>query len=320
MSAEVFTPAGFALPGEAPARYVAFDLDSTLVFSKSGKLFADSWADVVVHPLAKDKLEQYRAKGYGVVIISNQAINTQATLLKLQGAATYFQAHVVAAMGKQSPYRKPSKLIWGVWQSHCQGDKQLAAAREITPEFYCGDAAGAELSAGKFPAYEWSDVDRKFAAAIGTQFVLPHNVLPSPPIKLGILGKQQAIVLVGNPGSGKSEFARYIMRVVPGKWKHIEQDAHGGGYKKTLRLAQAFLKSDFSIIVDATHPTKVRRTEIYNVAAERGIQARVMWLPRNGREANKRRPKPVPEVAYKTYTANFEDPRDDEGIIVDIVL
>jgi hypothetical protein len=78
-----------------------------------------------------------------------------------------------------------------------------------------------------------------------------------------------------------------------------------------LKAAEAVLAHGLSVIIDATHESKAKRQECYDMAARCGCTARIFWLPRDGRSFNATRVKPVPSVAYGVYSKHFEDPRDD---------
>src|SRR5581483_7879578 len=72
--------------------------------------------------------------------------------------------------------------------------------------FYCGDAVGPQ---DPNPMYRWSDTDVKFAANCGLKFLRPEDLLPAqvPP---ELTGQQELIIMVGQPGSGKSTFAQKL--------------------------------------------------------------------------------------------------------------
>ena len=332
MPIHVYEPDGGAPPLLPTNKYALFDLDGTLVVSMTGRLFANRWLDCLVRPGAESIIRRLRESGYNVFIVSNQAMVQQSVADKMQQAARHFGVSVYAAMGKNCVERKPAPHMWQSYM-HRHGitkppDKLL----------YCGDAAGATASGG-FPAYEWSDSDYQFAQTIHATFLLPHQLMPPSHITVDI-SALQVVLLMGTPGAGKTEFAKYfaakVHRLASGQsasdqsasdqsasgqsrpWVVIEQDKCGSKKKAHEQLHQALIGGS-SAVIDATHPSRARRVEVLQIAQLYYAAMRIIWLPQSGREANQRRPKPVPSVAYNMYGKNFDDPRQD-GLQVDIVM
>jgi bifunctional polynucleotide phosphatase/kinase len=170
----------------------------------------------------------------------------------------------------------------------------------------CGDAVG---PADPFPPYRWADSDAAFATAIGAEFVRPCELFHpcEPPRALKI---QELVILMGNPGSGKSSTGRLLASA---GYVHIEQDVVGtkAAVKKAVL---AGLATGASVVVDATHGSATNREPYLTLAAERGVFARILWHIRDGRPFNALRPKPVPEVAYAVYSKHFTVPEIAEII------
>lgn len=317
MPIHVYEPDGGAPPLLPTNKYALFDLDGTLVVSMTGRLFASRWLDCLVRPGAESIIRRLRESGYNVFIVSNQAMVQQSVADKMQQAARHFGVSVYAAVGKNCVERKPAPHMWQSY-THRHGitkppDKLL----------YCGDAAGATASGG-FQAYEWADSDYQFAQTIHAKFLLPQQLMPPPHITVDI-SALQVVLLMGTPGAGKTEFAKYfaakVHRLASGQsrpWVVIEQDKCGSKKKAHEQLHQALIGGN-SAVIDATHPSRARRVEVLQIAQLYYAAMRIIWLPQSGREANKRRPKPVPSVAYNMYGKNFDDPRQD-GLQVDIVM
>jgi len=161
----------------------------------------------------------------------------------------------------------------------------------------CGDAIGPDHP---YPPFRWASSDFEFAKAIGAEFVEPP-VYDAITATLGVPDKR-IVLLVGNPGSGKSSFAREIAKQYP-HVKHIEQDVlkTPAAVRKTV---VAELTAGNSVIVDATHASAKSR-EPYT---QLGHPVTVVWFVRDGRPWNALREKPVPEVAYAVYSKHFEEP------------
>jgi DNA 3'-phosphatase len=282
-------------------KFFLFDLDGTLVLSRSGQLYSRSIEDTLILPAVPDKLAALRAEGYNLLIVTHQAYYTPAVHDKLDWISNTLNVPLIAATGDKSPHRKPSPSMWNYY---C-GRIRIFDRSKLEIHF-CGDASG---PTSDYSPYKWNDCDRKFAEAIGATFHEPLDVFPLPRVPDSPLVKTVSI-MVGNPGSGKSNFARQLCAKERGLHVHIEADVCKTR-TNTLKAAETVLSLGLSVIIDATHASKARRQECYDLAAKFGCTARIFWLPRDGRSFNDTRPKPVPPVAYATYSKHFEDPRED---------
>lgn len=173
-----------------------------------------------------------------------------------------------------------------------------------------GDAVG---ETDPYIPYRWASSDFDFAANIGAVFIRPCDIIPGvSPSSFEVPTGLSVILMVGNPGSGKSSFARSIVGV-----EHIEQDSYPSR-SKVLSATKKLLREGKSVVIDATYGNKDRRAEVYKIADAVGAAVRVVWLPRDGRPFNALREHPIPPVAYGVYTKHFSDPRDD-GVPVTII-
>ena len=139
-------------PRETEVRVAAFDLDGTLVVPKSGAKFAKNksdwtWFDARV----PDKLRELSAKGFHIVIFSNQnGVETGktstkdleeklTTILSMVGLDT--TAAVFMATEKDQ-FRKPGRKMWDQY-AHLFLSGGAVPSKD---SFYCGDAAGSKKS------------------------------------------------------------------------------------------------------------------------------------------------------------------------------
>lgn len=124
-------------------KIAGFDMDSTLIETKSGAKFAknaDDW--VYWNPCVPEKLRELVKEGFAIVIFTNQkGISTGQT--KAQDIKTKIEniakdvgveMHAVIAT-KDDAYRKPGTKMWDLFIQN-NGNVKLAES------FYCGDAAG----------------------------------------------------------------------------------------------------------------------------------------------------------------------------------
>ena len=305
-------------------KYVAFDLDYTLIKTKSGKKFPDNEDDWMwLNENVPKKLEKFHYDGYHVIVVSNQSskkVECVANKVKQIFDKLSITATVFICYGNE--YRKPNRRVIN---EHI--NSQLI-------EFYCGDACG---RLGDF-----SNSDLLFAFNIGVKFVTPEDVFrdknASPytiPPPLQLCGKPIAdnaeiftdsykiIMMCGYPASGKTRFAkRFPFKFVHSdKYIHIDQDS----YKTLAKTRKAFLDNlgKRSIIVDNTFPDIVSRRYYIEKAQQAQIPIycvhcatpiNVAYYMNHIRcETNKDTPKMIPKVAYYAFRKKFEPPSCHEG-------
>lgn len=179
-------------------KIAAFDLDSTLITTSSGKRHASSatdwkWWD----PQVPGKLRELYEGGYRVVILSNQAgltlhfdANHKGPKAGAQKRVSDFKQKcsailsnlnlpttIYAATAKDS-YRKPRK---GMWKEVCN-DYDIPED-EVDPEgsFFIGDAGGRVASLAKgadgvnATKKDFSCSDRNFAHNVGINYKTPEE-------------------------------------------------------------------------------------------------------------------------------------------------
>ena len=175
---------------------------------------------------------------------------------------------------------------------------------------YVGDADG---SIGA-----WSDVDKKFAEAIGVVFFTPEQAFPLEKKKvntnLKASDKKEVIIMVGYPASGKSTIAKTIFK----DYYRVDGDSLKT-VSKMVKDAKTHIK-DQSIVFDSTGGTKERRKAFVDFAKEYDLPVRVIWVQTSideSMERNKQRalvggPK-IPTIAFYTFRKHFETPEESEG-------
>jgi DNA 3'-phosphatase len=313
----------------ATAKLFLIDVDGTLITSKSGQFVAKDEKDWIFFGGIAAKLEGLHKEGWTVALISNQSewkknsavIEGKFTsILNALGKANGWTPWALLAITdtKDTVYRKPGKGLYDVLKAEIKVP--------ITETVMVGDAVGPD---SPYPPYQWSDADRGFATAIGATFQTPTEAFGTSPGVPRRDGKQELVILMGTPGSGKSrtgsEFkaAGYI---------HVEQDLLANK-AAALKAAVSALKTGKSVVVDATHGSEENRAPYKAAAAAAKIPYRILWHIRDGRPFNKLRPKKdsgtaiaaalavgehvqVPAVAYGVYTKYFNEPTDDSVELV----
>ncbi|RLN55309.1 hypothetical protein BBJ28_00021499 [Nothophytophthora sp. Chile5] len=219
-----------------PRKIAGFDLDGTLIVTKSGKRFAQNKEDWKwFHPtLVRDKLAQLAGDGYMLVIFSNQngiaKGNVSATEVqrKVEAIVTKLDLPMLVFLGTDDNLmRKPRVGMWKEMLKLVDADGEEAVDKQSS--LYCGDAAGRPKIAGR--TKDFAATDYKFALNLGIRFHTPedffldskqrihtrpdtwelgfdpHSIAISD-VSAGTKPDQELIVLVGPPASGKSFFAK----------------------------------------------------------------------------------------------------------------
>jgi bifunctional polynucleotide phosphatase/kinase len=299
---------GAAGTGGTAGTIALFDVDGTLVTSKSGRRWAADDKDWIFLGDVPAVFRDYHEKGYIIALVSNQSewklsdtprAKFQSILDALTAANGWAPWCLIATAKikeRDILYRKPGRGLYDLLLA------QLGLSVAVGDLIMCGDASG---SSDPFPPYRWSDSDRAFATAIGAKFLRPCDVFgtaaaaaaPAPPT-------QEIILLVGNPGSGKSTTAR---RFAAAGYVHLEQDVIGTK-AAVLKAARSAVAAKSSVVIDATHGSQVNRDPYIDLAKKHNIPCRILWHIRDGRSFNQLREHPVPEVAYAVYSKHFVEP------------
>lgn len=327
-------------------KILSFDLDDTLITTKSGKLFAqtkDDWKFLFNFDNMKKKLVEYLDKGYRLVIFSNQKGigegNTDIKLFKskLNSFFEKLDLPIILFCSTQPDYfRKPSiggfKLFLIKYNQEYNQDNF-----DNKDSIYVGDAAGRPKTTKK--KKDFADTDYKFALNCGMEFKTPEDFFQDikeklPDFEFDIKtykninqndpftksNNQEIILFVGSPGSGKTTFFNNNLQ----NYEHINQDVLKSNIK-CLKLAREALKEGKSIVVDRTHRDKESRKEYINLAKEFKIDIRCIYFAfpkdlcfhlNNLRDINKSRKiysKSVSDVTIHTWFKYHEEPTIKEG-------
>lgn len=128
------------------SKILSFDMDDTLIKTKSGAKFPKDTKDWVFwHDKVVPKLKEWSAKGFKIVIFTNQngiskGHTTEAQIKEkieniTQKVGVPVQALIASA---DDSYRKPSKILWNFFSEKMNGNIDV----NLTESIFCGDAAG----------------------------------------------------------------------------------------------------------------------------------------------------------------------------------
>lgn len=282
-----------------PQPIAGLDMGGTLVNSESGDVTIKEW--VWASPSVPEILTELRRLGWLIVIFSN-ASPKHVIQERYQEIWDALGFDFITFVSVHNSTAKPGIAMWQLFQ-------EVTKIEPIKGSFYCGDKTG-EVG--------MKATDREFAEKVGLEFMVPDDLFPRPDIV--VPDHVELVIMVGQQGAGKSTIARKL------------RDEHGytivARDKKSLRKIEELLKSGKSVVFDATNPSRESRKPFIALAQSLEIPVRVFWITRSGRTFNALRRgrlldtgaadpdhnKPVPDIALRTYTREFERPSTDEGV------
>ncbi|KAH7360036.1 polynucleotide kinase 3 phosphatase-domain-containing protein [Pyrenochaeta sp. MPI-SDFR-AT-0127] len=291
-------------------RVAAFDFDSTLVVSASGRKFGGDASDWKWwHSSVPGRLKDLHDEGYLIAIVSNQGgISLKPdpkTVKSDQKRLADFKSKVGAVLNqldipisvyaatRRDQYRKPRS---GMWQELLDDyDLDHADLLDLETSFFVGDAGGREAVPGG-AVKDHSCADRDFAANIGLPFHTPEEFFlheeprsfvrsfeptiylkeraekPSPASTAFTKPDKPDIVLFcGSPGAGKSSFY----------WKHLQPLGYGRvnqdilkTREKCVQAATALIDEGTSVVVDNTNADPDTRAVWIKLAQKLGLSIR----------------------------------------------
>jgi len=242
-------------------------------------------------------------------------------------------------------YRKPNTTMWDIMAKNY--NKGIVINTESS--IYVGDAAGRAKDWQKGKPRDFAVTDRMFACNIGLPFATPEEFFlqqraapfqwrcSSPQDLLtralankrpfGYNGsspiasdKQELVVCVGFPASGKSTFVK--THLIPRGYVWVNQDTLKTP-AKCLKACCTALDEGSCVVIDNTNPKKETRNAYITEAKDRGIPVRCFNFTTDRhcalhlnlfreKMANGDKSR-VPTVAFNTYKSKFQPPTKSEG-------
>jgi bifunctional polynucleotide phosphatase/kinase len=310
-------------------KIASFDLDSTLIETKSKKKFAKDASDWKwIYDNVPSKLKQLVSDGYSIVIVSNQGgLSTNDKIKEWSDKVN----QIAKDLG--IPLKVLAAVSHGKFRKPCTGFVEKFFPDFTKESFYCGDAAGRN---GDF-----SDTDYKFAVNAKLTFYVPEELFLGKKSKLPAIDycidfdkknkyktkvtydidpmEKEMIIMVGYPGSGKSSFSQYMEK----KFNYciVNQDKLGT-LAKCKKEAISNIEKKKSFIIDSTNSSKEKRKEWIELAKGSNYKVRIVQIMTSieiSKHNNIYRhlttgSKIIPDIAYHMYKKNFEEPSIDEGV------
>ncbi|RFU36102.1 hypothetical protein B7463_g161, partial [Scytalidium lignicola] len=287
-------------------KIAAFDFDSTLISTSSGKKHGTDGQDWKWwHPTVPGILRKLYTDGYRVVVVSNQAgisltadpklpkahrARLDSFKTKVSGVLTQLDLPItVYAATAKDIYRKPRTGMW----SELLRDYGIAAKDILHEEsIFVGDAGGRLAGGGK--PKDFSCSDRNFAENVGIKFYTPEEYflkesprpfkrtfLPSDYISTASSGDaalsytkinpKDIVLFVGSPGAGKSTF--YWKYLQPLGYTRVNQDILKTR-EKCLKVTQEYLDEGKSVVVDNTNADSDTRSKWTALAKKNSVPIR----------------------------------------------
>ncbi|KAI8384401.1 polynucleotide kinase 3 phosphatase-domain-containing protein [Radiomyces spectabilis] len=328
-------------------KVAAFDLDATLISTKTGRVHSKDENDWQWwHSSVPSQIKKLHDDGYKIVVFSNQnGLNSptriQSFKRKVEAILSQLSMPVwlLAAMNKDQ-YRKPMVAMWN-WL-----EKQANDGVKIEQSFYVGDAAGRADNWKPRQKRDHSCTDRKFADNIGIGFYTPEEFflkepkaafswggfIPSESTQnemlftpssspLVLKDEPEVIVFVGYPASGKSTFAEKYL--IPHGYVYVNQDTLKTRNKCIAACKDALAKHQ-SVVIDNTNPEIATRASYIQVARDAGAKVRCFYFTADehlARHNNYYRAIQKPhenrellsDIAFRTFKSRLQIPTEAEG-------
>jgi bifunctional polynucleotide phosphatase/kinase len=288
----------------------AFDYDWTLVSPKGGKTFPTDIHDWEwLYPNIPDRIKQYYADGFMIVIFTNQSKDWKHEQIQLVTATLNIPVFIVIA--KEKCDYKPNPSLFNIFIGSNKINKEKS--------FFVGDALGRKS--------DFSDSDKVFSENIGIPCYCPEQVfhvkleiteIPSIPL---VDDDKQIIIMMGYPGSGKSTIAKNICKNE--RFVYIEGDLHKTS-SKMIKASLEHISQQKSIVFDATHSSSAKRKEYIDLAKKYDYKVVCIHVSTPLEVAYKRNKlrnyeKYVPKIAYSVYSKKYEEPNENEGFTLFVI-
>lgn len=313
-------------------KLACFDLDGTLIKTKSGRAFSinsDDWIFYSENTIPK--LELLAKNGWSIIIITNQSglskpdkINEWKSKIDKISQNIKIPFKLFCSISHDI-YRKPLPTFYNLIIQNINVDES----------FYCGDACGR--------ASDHSDCDYKFALNCGIKFVTPDEyfdkqninlpkIIYPPfdeinklmknkiPVTVSKPENKELLLMVGPPGSGKSVFV--TTKLVPLGYHRINRDTLGT-VAKCLKECNKLCELGVNVVIDNINNDVATREKYISLFKKQGyiIRCLVMDVSIDTAMHNSgyrfvygdTQSKHIPTIVYNLYKKKYTIPSLEEG-------
>lgn len=303
---------------EAKSKIAAFDLDHTIITTKTGRVFpVDTHDWQIMYAEIPAKLKKLYEEGNKIVFFTNQRNiskgNTDPSDFKKKIECIVKKLGVpVQVFVSTSPgiYRKPAPGMWDILVKKYNEDVSI----DLSSSFYVGDAAGRIANWKPQKKKDFSCSDRLFALNIQVQFFTPEEFflgydkvefkmplfdprnIPNGPLAQ-VLKSVEAIagsypfsldehsILSSTPellvfvGFPAAGKSHFAEKyLLPNGYVHINRDTLGS-WKKCIHECDISLQKGNSVVIDNTNPDKESRKRYIDLAIKYKKPCRCFLFP-----------------------------------------
>lgn len=297
-------------------KMMGLDYDHTIVKPKDNKTFPKDVNDWIwLRPNIPDIIRSFYKKGFAIVIFTNQFKDFKREQIKI--VMDKVGVPYCAYIAYDKKIKKPSPFLFTQYRR---------SNIDMKHSFYVGDAMGRQQ--------DWSDSDKIFALNCGLKPYTPEEIFPyentiikpndrekkeNPYVKKVEVyqkEKQELVILVGFPGSGKTTVSQLFE---PHEHYII---LHGDELKTESKIKKSIqhgIEQNKSIVVDATNPTSKKRLVFIELARKLkpNIHIRIIELTTSMEEGmyrNSMREHPIPKIAFYMFRKRYQAPSVNEGV------
>ncbi|XP_028982027.1 uncharacterized protein F21D5.5 isoform X2 [Diachasma alloeum] len=293
----IFTAEGV----QSRSKIAAYDMDGTLITTQSGLVFPKDLNDwKILFPGIPGKLKELHADGYKIVIFTNQGglglgkskPNDFKQKIERVVKRLGVPIQVFIATARDS-YRKP---VTGMWDRFAKFNND-GVPIDKDNSFFVGDAAGRPKDWAPKKKKDHSLADRLFALNVGVKFYTPEeHFLGQKPVQYNLpvfdpkvldddvdvcdppraqlsSKKQEVILMVGAPGTGKTHVVRNYLK----DYHHINRDKLGS-WQKCVAEMEKYLSQGKSVVIDNTNPDPTSRQRFLDAAKSKNIPVRCFLM------------------------------------------
>jgi bifunctional polynucleotide phosphatase/kinase len=335
-------------PLDCIIKIASFDLDNTIIFTKSKKIFAIDSDDWAIDIKVLNNLQNLINENYKIIIFTNQGgiksgkQDKKDWINKCTKIMEYINIPVIiVASIKDDLYRKPRTDMWNYIKTNYYSNI------DMTNSFYCGDACGRIKYKNRKADFSCSDY--KFALNLNITFYTPEQLFYNSQLDIDIdicyryLGfepkkyltntddseiqimlnnisnfNRKLILLIGPMAAGKSTFYNNYLSAQD-TYKLINQDQ-----LKTIAKCKAEFKNlinqkNYNIVIDNCNKD-IKTREIWKELAKKNnleLIYIVLDIPKEmSLHLNTYRSltssKHIPKIAIHSYYKNYEEPTNTE--------